>query len=127
PNCSTKLVPLRQFVSQLLERSRTSWTTLQLTLFYLLRIRNTKPKHLNTSPNAPPANPLSHCGRRMFLAALMVAQKWAQDKNYSAKAWSQITGLKCSDLCALERAFLERIDWKLFINAEKFTLWNRAL
>jgi hypothetical protein len=33
------------------------------------------------------------CGRRMFLAALILSSKSLQDRNYSARAWSKISGL----------------------------------
>ncbi|CAJ0829500.1 3967_t:CDS:2 [Entrophospora sp. SA101] len=36
------------------------------------------------------------CGRRMFLASLIIASKYLQDKNYSNTAWSKICGLQTS-------------------------------
>ncbi|CAJ0924033.1 3075_t:CDS:2 [Entrophospora sp. SA101] len=38
------------------------------------------------------------CGRRMFLASLIIASKYLQDKNYSNTAWSKICGLQVEEI-----------------------------
>lgn len=64
------------------------------------------------------------CGRRMFLAALILASKYLQDRNYSARAWSKISGLNTQEINVNEKAFLEAIDWRLHISEVVFQKWT---
>jgi hypothetical protein len=64
------------------------------------------------------------CGRRMFLSALILASKYLQDRNYSARAWNKISGLNTSEINQNEMAFLLAIDWKLHITDILFQRWT---
>ena len=64
------------------------------------------------------------CGRRMFLAALILASKYLQDRNYSARAWSKISGLSTAEINQNEWAFLEAVDWKLHVPEPLFQRWS---
>ncbi|MCJ1335799.1 hypothetical protein MMC09_001073 [Bachmanniomyces sp. S44760] len=64
------------------------------------------------------------CGRRMFLAALILASKYLQDRNYSARAWSKISGLKTCEINTNEMAFLLAVNWKLHIPDQIFNRWT---
>ncbi|KAH8916975.1 hypothetical protein BT69DRAFT_1188185, partial [Atractiella rhizophila] len=55
------------------------------------------------------------CGRRMFLAALITASKFLQDRNYSNLAWSKISSLDVREININERAFLALLDYRLHI------------
>ncbi|CAB4417580.1 unnamed protein product [Rhizophagus irregularis] len=139
-NPSAKIIPLRLFLQETLRRSRTSYSTLQTALFYLFRIkpqisstsRRTElpltpsseyPPDSNQSQNNDPAT----CGRRMFLAALIVASKYLQDRNYSNRAWSKISGLPVHEINANEICFLKLIDYNLFIAEDIFKRWSSLL
>ncbi|KAI8095237.1 hypothetical protein BDF21DRAFT_405463 [Thamnidium elegans] len=63
------------------------------------------------------------CGRRMFLASLMVASKYLHDKNYHNKAWAKITGLDIKEINAAEMAFLTLIDYQLYVSKPTFDRW----
>jgi hypothetical protein len=67
------------------------------------------------------------CGRRMFLASLISASKYLQDRNYSNKAWSKISGLDIKEINSNERAFLELVEWELHLKAEDFRRWTERL
>ncbi|CAG8479676.1 4943_t:CDS:2 [Diversispora eburnea] len=67
------------------------------------------------------------CGRRMFLAALIVASKYLQDRNYSNRAWSKISGLPVNEINANEICFLKLIDYDLFISEDIFKRWSSLL
>lgn len=67
------------------------------------------------------------CGRRMFLASIMVAAKFLQDKNYSNKAWAKLTGLPSKELGAVEREFLGAIKWDLNFKPGEWESWTRKL
>lgn len=64
------------------------------------------------------------CGRRMFLASLILAGKYLQDKNYSTAAWEKITGLDAPEINKNERLFLQAIDYRLHMTKEVFANWN---
>lgn len=67
------------------------------------------------------------CGRRMFLAALICASKFLQDRTYSNRAWAKISSLPCPEVNANEKAFLEVLDYNLCVNADLFRNWTRRL
>lgn len=67
------------------------------------------------------------CGRRMFLAALVLASKYLQDRNYSTRAWGKISGLQVSEINTNERVFLSAVNWKLHIPEPLFQRWERIV
>lgn len=96
PEPGTRTVlPLRTFIQETLRRSRTSYSTLQVALYYLILIKPHVPKRGFVAEQYEDryADRALQCGRRMFLAALILASKYLQDRNYSARAWSKISGL----------------------------------
>lgn len=64
------------------------------------------------------------CGRRMFLAALILASKYLQDRNYSARAWSKISGLQTQEINQNEMMFLQAMDWKLHVTESVYHRWT---
>jgi len=63
----------------------------------------------------------------MFLAALILASKYLQDRNYSARAWSRISGLKTEEINTNEMAFLKAVNWKLHVPESLFERWQDIL
>lgn len=120
------VLPLRTFIQETLRRSRTSYSTLQVALYYLILIKPHVPKHDFTmeQPDEVHANRVLQCGRRMFLAALILASKYLQDRNYSARAWSKISGLATQEINQNEMAFLLAVNWKLHITDDVFQRWT---
>jgi hypothetical protein len=131
-NNSTKnntVVPLRTFIQEVLKRSRTTYSTLQTALFYLFRSRPDIEMYLlkmQTSGGCWEDAYVS-CGRRMFLASLVVASKFVQDKTYRNSAWAKIAGLPVSEVNAAERIFLNIIDYQLYISQPLFEQWHHLL
>ncbi|PIB01127.1 G1/S-specific cyclin pas1 [Cercospora beticola] len=123
------VLPLRTYIEETLKRSRTSYSTLQVALYYLVLIRPHVPETDFTMEQTVdcPAERALMCGRRMFLAALILASKYLQDRNYSAKAWSKMSGLRVSEINANERNFLSKIDWKLHIPKPAFEKWQEIV
>ncbi|CAO3569360.1 unnamed protein product [Mortierella alpina] len=76
----------------------------------------------STSPILAKSEPVG-CGRRMFLAALILASKFQQDRTYSNKAWSKISGLPVSEINLNEITFLALIDYRLFVSQPVFQKW----
>ncbi|KAL8295765.1 hypothetical protein RB601_000822 [Gaeumannomyces tritici] len=123
---SNSVLPLRTFIQETLRRSRTSFSTLQVALYYLILIKAHVPAHDFTmeQPEDCHASRALQCGRRMFLAALILASKYLQDRNYSARAWSKISGLATQEINQNEMAFLLAVNWKLHITNEVYNRWT---
>ncbi|KAE8450304.1 hypothetical protein EG329_006732 [Mollisiaceae sp. DMI_Dod_QoI] len=119
------VLPLRTFIQETLRRSRTSYSTLQVALYYLILIKPHVPKHDFTMEQPDDAHSIRalQCGRRMFLAALILASKYLQDRNYSARAWSKISGLNTLEINQNEMAFLLAVNWQLHITEPIFQRW----
>lgn len=123
------LIGLRTFVQEVLRRSKTSYSTLQVALYYLVLIQSCLPKHDFTMEQREdtPSCRAMQCGRRMFLAALILASKYLQDRNFSSRAWSKISGLKACEINMNEMAFLTAVGWKLHIPEPVFERWTKVI
>jgi hypothetical protein len=55
------------------------------------------------------------CPRRSFLAALILASKFTQDKCYSNRAWAKLSGLSPREIGRCERALGEALEWRLWV------------
>lgn len=60
------------------------------------------------------------CKCRLFLISLVLACKFGQDKNYSNKAWSKISGFSVENINYNERFFLQLVEYKLCISVESY-------
>ncbi|KAF3482571.1 cyclin Pas1 [Arthroderma uncinatum] len=121
------VLPLRTFIQETLRRSRTSYSTLQVALYYLILIKPHVPSIDFTMEQPKLQQSYSRamqCGRRMFLSALILASKYLQDRNYSARAWSKISGLNTAEINQNELMFLQAVDWRLHISDAVFQRWN---
>lgn len=123
------VLPLRTFIQETLRRSRTSYSTLQVALYYLVLIKPHVAKRSFTAEQYEDrySDRALQCGRRMFLAALILASKYLQDRNYSARAWSKISGLGVQEINQNEVAFLLAVNWKLHITDEVFQKWTEIV
>lgn len=122
----SSVLPLRTFIQETLRRSRTSYSTLQVALYYLVLIKDKLPASDFTMEQTDDCH-LSRalqCGRRMFLAALILASKYLQDRNYSARAWSKISGLNTNEINQNEMAFVIAVNWKLHITEQVYHRWT---
>ncbi|KAI8076351.1 uncharacterized protein BX664DRAFT_51207 [Halteromyces radiatus] len=130
-SASSNIVPLRSFIQEVLKRSRTTYSTLQTAFFYLFRARPAIVHFLHSTQTKQ--IPLSgrdayiHCGRRMFLASLVVASKFVQDKTYRNSAWAKIAGLPVQEINASERVFLGLLDYRLYVAQATFDQWHQLL
>ncbi|KAI9288448.1 cyclin-domain-containing protein [Umbelopsis sp. AD052] len=128
---NVKVVSTAQFVREILKRSKSTYSTLQAALYYIFRIkqkimdRMAERNTLSAQQSSP--QDCIFCGRRMFLAAVMVASKFLQDKTYRNSAWAKISGLTTSEISYSEMAFLKLIDFRLFISKDTFEMWHRML
>ncbi|CAN8100649.1 unnamed protein product [Discula destructiva] len=125
----SSVLPLRTFIQETLRRSRTSYSTLQVALYYLVLIKDKLPRldfTMEQTDDCHSSRALQ-CGRRMFLAALILASKYLQDRNYSARAWSKISGLNTNEINQNEMAFVLAVNWKLHITEEVYHQWTDSV
>ncbi|ORY93192.1 cyclin-domain-containing protein [Syncephalastrum racemosum] len=123
PNTSTTARPvanLSTFLHHILKHSRTTHSTLQLAIFYLFRIR---PRVLERRHD----DVYISCGRRMFLAALICAHKFLQDKTYKNSAWSKVSGLSVHEVNHAEKVMLQLLDWALYVKKDTYDQWIAML
>jgi len=55
------------------------------------------------------------CPRRALLASLILASKFMQDKSYSNRAWSKISGLPAKEVTRCEQAMGDALGWRLWV------------
>ncbi|KAL6310352.1 hypothetical protein BKA93DRAFT_11284 [Sparassis latifolia] len=70
------------------------------------------------SPSIPPLPPLPSpllCPRRTFLACLILASKFMQDRSYSNRAWAKLAGLPPREIGRCERALGDALGWRLWV------------
>lgn len=123
-NRSTKIMSTARFIREILKRSRATYSMLQLALFYIFRIKKLIFERLQQPLSN---NELVCCGRRMFLAALMVASKYLNDKNYRNKTWAKIASLHVAEINATEIVFLKLIDYQLYVSKPLYDKWVSLL
>lgn len=121
------VLPLEVFIHETLRRSKTSYSTLQVALWYLMLLKCQLPKTDFTKEQGQSTCRAMQCGRRMFLAALMLASKYLQDRNYSTRAWSKISGLRVCEINENEMKYLQAIDYRLHIKKDVFDNWSRVV
>jgi PHO85 cyclin-5 len=128
-NCDRHNLTLRTYIQEILKRTKTSFSTLQVALFYILLVKAHVPFVDFTQEQPRDMSTIRgfQCGRRMFLSAIILASKYLQDRNYSSKAWSKITSLPVEEINANETAFLKAVQWKLHIPESKFDRWQHIL
>ncbi|OAP57041.1 hypothetical protein AYL99_09154 [Fonsecaea erecta] len=123
---------LDTFIKETLRRSKTSYSTLQVALYYLILLKARMPHGQSKAGCRGEQSERSQCramqcGRRMFLSALMLASKYLQDRNYSARAWSKISGLRSSEINENEREYLATINYDLHVPKEAFDNWSKIV
>ncbi|EXJ62857.1 hypothetical protein A1O7_03298 [Cladophialophora yegresii CBS 114405] len=126
------VLPLETFIRETLRRSKTSFSTLQVALYYLILLKARMPQGQVASrcrgdtPERTQCRAMQ-CGRRMFLSALMLASKYLQDRNYSARAWSKISGLRSNEINENEREYLATINYDLHVPKDTFENWSKIV
>jgi hypothetical protein len=103
PSLGTRRVPFNRFVWDVIRRASVRTPVLLITLVYITRAR--PHLHIETEDWA--------C-ERVFLGALMVASKYANDSTLRNIHWALATGVFGKrDVNRIEREFLEVLAWQL--------------
>ncbi len=122
---SHSVLPLRTFIQNTLHRSRTSSSTLQVALYHCHLIKSHVPTYDFNSeqPDHCRSGQAIQCGRCMFLAALVLASKYLQDRNYPARVWSEISGFNMLNINQNEVTFPLAVNWKLHVTEKAYRSW----
>ncbi|KAG0169008.1 hypothetical protein DFQ28_007305 [Apophysomyces sp. BC1034] len=64
---------------------------------------------------------------RLFIVALILANKFLDDNTFTNKTWSDVSGMKVHDLNIMEAEFLEALDYNLFVRDNEFVRWKGIL
>jgi hypothetical protein len=75
-------------------------------------------KPVATSAPLEPLPPLPSpllCPRQVFLASLILASKFTQDKCYSNRAWAKLSGLPPREIGRCEHALGDALEWRLWV------------
>ncbi|KAJ1744243.1 PHO85 cyclin-5 [Coemansia sp. RSA 989] len=87
-----------------------------------------KPQQTAEGAKAPAQKPNpARCGRRMFVAALICATKFMYDQSFTTRAWHKATKLPPKQICDMERAFLDMIDYRLYVDRTTYERFHRRL
>lgn len=125
------LCSLRSFIVKITESSNTTITTFQVALYYLLQLHQ-RIENINETPKKQKLY-TALCGRRMFLAALIIASKYATDRALSSGTWTnhiigQNNGIRnVSEVNSIQHEFLTIMEYELFIEHENFNHWMDEL
>lgn len=110
-------LPFRQFIFEVIKRSRVHYSVFQVALCYISRMKPVIEQLRKDNKEIPQR---IACGRRVLVAALQIATKYVQDRCYSVQVWSRISGLSVKDLTANELALMQALDWNMFVPYEVY-------
>lgn len=74
-----------------------------------------QPHTVSGAPSASPSPSPLLCPRRTFLACLILASKFMQDRSYSNRAWAKLAGLPPREIGRCERALGNLLEWRLWV------------
>lgn len=105
----------RKFVLGLLSSTRLPHTTILLGMNYLAN----RLEGLKT---------VSRGGQmwRLLTVGLLLGSKFLDDNTFQNKSWSEVSGIAVAELNKMEHAWLEDIDWKLYVdldNSSAYQAW----
>lgn len=119
--CQQGLSTIRHFVREILKRSQTTYTTAQIAIAYLFQMI----KQYNQQRSTFQRHGIHCCGRRMFLASLIVASKFLHDKTYRNSAWASMAQLPVQEVNLAERVFLQMCQYRLYVSPEAYDQLHR--
>ncbi|KAF1804137.1 cyclin-domain-containing protein, partial [Mucor lusitanicus] len=107
----------KKFCKQILQATQLSESVILLSLKYIAML-------LQNNPSIQGADGSEY---RLFTVALMLGNKFLDDNTFTNKTWSEVSGMKVTDLNIMELEFLEVLRFKLFIRNDEFERWKSAL
>jgi hypothetical protein len=110
-------MPIYEYLKRLEEFMKCSDESFILALIYLDRITERESDFV-----------INHfCIHRLFLAALVVAAKFIDDKFYKNDYYARVGGVANWEMNILEHQFLGLIDFNLYVHEDEFSKYQSAL
>ena len=109
-------ISLFDYLSRIYKYSVINDSTLIMSLIYIDRICKNKGVKLN-----------KHNIHRILFCAILASIKFNEDKLYPNSFYANIAGISVEELLKLESAFLQLIDFKLFISDEIYNIYSTYL
>ncbi|KAI8962914.1 hypothetical protein F5Y11DRAFT_170718 [Daldinia sp. FL1419] len=110
----------RKFVNQILTSTRLPSTTILLGMNYLAKRVNMLNQTSSFKPND---------GQmwKMLTIALLLGSKFLDDNTFQNRSWSDVSGIKVSELNTMENEWLKHIGWSLYVNLDQSHDYNAWL
>lgn len=127
-----RVLPLEDFIAEILKRTKISYSTLISALLLLNRLRSSLLALSQGEPlSAHPSHRIfgqilqsKNFVRRIFISSIVIATKFLQDIHPSNLLWSKVTGLSLQELNYYEVFFLSMIDHNVYISSSIFYEWS---
>jgi Cyclin len=104
-NLKNNIVDANLFINELITRCNPSYNILIISYILLTRINK-------------------YIGRSIYLASLIVADKFINDDCYKNKNWAKLTGIKLIKINLIEKYFLNLINYNVFVSLEQYNIYN---
>jgi hypothetical protein len=119
-------IPLETFCVRILTRTRATQSELLACMTNLERIKRVETDIVRLLAVTPGQAHIVPEARRFFVVAMMLSNKFHQDRSGSNKAWGSITGLPVQEITALETATLGALGFDLNLgDDEHYSLVKR--
>ncbi|CAG8664725.1 33317_t:CDS:2 [Gigaspora margarita] len=108
----------KNFCVQVLLQTQLSNTVVILSLKYVQRFAKSG-RSVNFGEEGPEY--------RLFTIALMLANKFLDDNTFTNKTWSEVTNIPVKEINRIELAFLECMDFKMYVSGSEYSHWLECL
>ncbi|KAF7884207.1 uncharacterized protein EAF02_004543 [Botrytis sinoallii] len=116
PHTTTVAPEFRKFVLGLLSSTRLPHTTILLGMNYLSNRIQQHPKIVSRGGSM----------WRLLTVGLLLGSKFLDDNTFQNKSWSEVSGIAVTELNNMEHAWLEAIEWNLYVdldNSDAYQAW----
>ncbi|CAK0824010.1 unnamed protein product [Prorocentrum cordatum] len=107
-----------EYLARLCHHTRCSSGCLVVSLLYIDRLIKRHPAYVVVSPLS--------C-HRLMLISIAIAVKFHDDTYYSNAFYAKAGGVQLKEFNALERKFLQLIEWNLHVEAKEYDLYDMIL
>ncbi|KAI5816369.1 hypothetical protein BZA77DRAFT_224746, partial [Pyronema omphalodes] len=101
------------WITAVLKLTRVSYNEILLALLFVYRLRKWNP----TVPGQPGSQ------YRVFTVALILANKYNNDKWYANKLWAEASGISVEEIQIMEKEFLSNIQYLLYVPQSEWLSW----
>lgn len=105
------------FICNILRRTGLSSIVLLLALKYIHKLRTAYPT----------VSPTAGAEYRLFSVAMILANKYLDDKTFTNKTWATLTAMSINEVNIMEREFLSILNFDLTVNEREFVGWINSI